>query len=535
MDPSRVGDLGDDRPLGGNALALALIDRSKEAARDGAHDALALADAALKAATTPTVRADVQLLRVRLGTWRGNVGEAASLARVEAEAVAAHDPQRAAALAVEGAIAALQSGDMLVANADARRACQIAAPWPELEDAARQALAVTELSMATHNGAAVLDGWAASHGPLADDSTGMLPFVGAMRLWQGDLAGARQLLTQVVGAEADYPPSVLPFTLGLQAELERRVGAWDAGVRSATEGLELAQAIGSYNVQALTLIQLARFDMPMGRDLLGAQRLDEATRLGRLGGIALIGHMAAAIRGEAALQRGDVDEAIGELRLACDLSHRAGLRHPGFYCETPDLIEALARAGLPAEARSALDQLEVDVLASGCPPALAGLSRARVALADDDDLDDVVASACQDHSELSVPFERARTLALLGHRRRRNGDRRAARVKLAEALALFRFLGAEAWVQRTEAELRAAGGRVDSNRPPTAADLTDQEFEVALLVADGATNRDVASTLFLSIKTIERHLTNSYRKLGLRSRTELAGWVRDGDRAVVDN
>lgn len=478
---------------------------------------------------SPEAHADAQLARIKMATWSGNVGEAASLARVEAQVVATRDPRRAAALALEGAVAALQAGDMRVAAADARRVAAKAGPWPELCRTARQVLAVAEVAMAVPGSAAGLDAVAASCGPAFDDPSGVAPFIGAVRLWQGDLVGARWLLTQQVAAARERYRAALPFTLGLMAELERRTGAWDAGMRGAIEGLELAQSTGSRNAEALLLAQLARFDLSVGREELGTQRLADATTLGRLGGITLIGYLAAALRGEVALRRGDVDAAIGELRVARDLSHRAGLRHPGFVSGAPDLIEALARAGLRDEARAALDDLEADTTASGCPAPLAGLDRARVALASDDELDGIASNAELHHHQMPIPFERARTLALLGNRRRRSGDRRNARLELAEAVAQFRFLGAWSWVERTAAELRAAGGRTDAARPDLVEGLTQQEREVAHLVAAGASNREAAATLFLSVKTIERHLTNSYRKLGLRSRTELAAWLRRTD------
>ncbi len=78
------------------------------------------------------------------------------------------------------------------------------------------------------------------------------------------------------------------------------------------------------------------------------------------------------------------------------------------------------------------------------------------------------------------------------------------------------------WVQRATAELAATGETVRPRRRVANAPLTSQETRVALLVARGLTNREVAAALFLSPKTVERHLSSVYRKRGLRSRTELA-------------
>jgi DNA-binding NarL/FixJ family response regulator len=87
-------------------------------------------------------------------------------------------------------------------------------------------------------------------------------------------------------------------------------------------------------------------------------------------------------------------------------------------------------------------------------------------------------------------------------------------------------LGAQPWAETAQAELRAAGGR--RSRAVERDELTLQERRVALAVARGASNREVAAELFLSTKTIEFHLRLIYRKLGVRSRTELARLVAEG-------
>ena len=104
---------------------------------------------------------------------------------------------------------------------------------------------------------------------------------------------------------------------------------------------------------------------------------------------------------------------------------------------------------------------------------------------------------------------------------------REARERLRSALERFEALGAEPWAARARAELRAAGGAVGAARQPATRELTPQELEVALAVARGATNREVAAALFVSPKTIEVHLSRIFRKLGVRSRTELAKFVWD--------
>ena len=99
-------------------------------------------------------------------------------------------------------------------------------------------------------------------------------------------------------------------------------------------------------------------------------------------------------------------------------------------------------------------------------------------------------------------------------------DDPAVRESLERALEAFESLGAPLWADRARAELGRIGGRA-----PSSLELTPTEERVAELVADGATNQEVASALFLSLKTVEWNLSRIYRKLGVRSRTEMARWL----------
>jgi DNA-binding CsgD family transcriptional regulator len=115
-----------------------------------------------------------------------------------------------------------------------------------------------------------------------------------------------------------------------------------------------------------------------------------------------------------------------------------------------------------------------------------------------------------------MPFDLARTLLVKGTIERRAKRRREARSSLQSALELFDRLGTPAWAEKTRAELQRIGGR------PGPSGLTPAEERIALLVAQGKTNREVAQELFVVEKTVETTLSRVYRKLGVRSRSELA-------------
>jgi DNA-binding CsgD family transcriptional regulator len=135
---------------------------------------------------------------------------------------------------------------------------------------------------------------------------------------------------------------------------------------------------------------------------------------------------------------------------------------------------------------------------------------------DEEAADRAFAEALAHHDRVREPFERGRTLLAQGEALRRFRRRGRARDALSAAVAIFEQLGARLWLERAAAELARTGHR------ETGSSFTSTELQVAQLVADGRTNREVAEALFMSVHTVEAHLTRIYRSVGVRSRTELA-------------
>jgi DNA-binding NarL/FixJ family response regulator len=108
---------------------------------------------------------------------------------------------------------------------------------------------------------------------------------------------------------------------------------------------------------------------------------------------------------------------------------------------------------------------------------------------------------------------------LYGNRLRRSRKPKAAREHLRDAVRIFQSYRADHWIARAQAELRAAGD--PTGEPKDHSDLTPQQAQIARLVAEGATNREIAARLFLSHRTVEHHLRNIFARLGVRSRVEL--------------
>ena len=173
------------------------------------------------------------------------------------------------------------------------------------------------------------------------------------------------------------------------------------------------------------------------------------------------------------------------------------------------------------EARPIVARLEASAAGRDRPWAAGTAARGRALLAEAaGDLGEAEAAAEESSAALDRsghPFETARSRLVLGRILRRSRQRRRARQVLEDARDTFRELGARAWVTRAEEELARIGGRTSAG-----GELTPTERRVAELVAEGRTNREVAATLVVSERTVESTLTQIYRKLDVRSRTELA-------------
>jgi DNA-binding CsgD family transcriptional regulator len=187
---------------------------------------------------------------------------------------------------------------------------------------------------------------------------------------------------------------------------------------------------------------------------------------------------------------------------------------------TPHLVEAVWRSTLSA-GDDACDPFDSWAAATGQSPWLALRSRCRAMLAEEaEDAESHFREALRQHGRGDADFARAHTELLFGRDLRRRRRPGAAREHLRSAVQTFRLLDAGPWAVQADVELRAAGAPVPERR--WTGSLTAQQERIARLVADGATNREVAQQLFLSPRTIDHHLRNVFTRLGVRSRTELA-------------
>jgi DNA-binding CsgD family transcriptional regulator len=248
--------------------------------------------------------------------------------------------------------------------------------------------------------------------------------------------------------------------------------------------------------------------------------LEEGLALARRLGVQPAGFELLATRGFLELSLGDAAGADRTLSRLAELVTAAGMQEPALFRFHGDAIEAKLALGRRDEAKALIDQLERLAAVPGRTWALTVACRSRGLLAAAGG--DLAAAyrelerALELHEGLGQPFERGRTLLLLGGVRRRDRKKRAAREALEDALGIFDRLGAALWADRARMELARVGGR------PPAAGLTATEERVAALVASGRTYREAADELFMSPRTVQWNLSKVYRKLGIRSRAELA-------------
>jgi DNA-binding NarL/FixJ family response regulator len=186
-----------------------------------------------------------------------------------------------------------------------------------------------------------------------------------------------------------------------------------------------------------------------------------------------------------------------------------------------DLVEAAYRAGRLDLAQSALARFETFARPTAAAWTLALMSRCRGLLSGGAAAERFFEEALQQHACGGRPFDEARTRLLYGGLLRRARRRAEARTQLRGALETFERLGAVPWSRRTTAELRATGETARKRGPSTLTQLTPQQLQIVRLVAEGATNKEVAAQLFLSPRTIDCHLRNVFVKLGISSRAEL--------------
>jgi DNA-binding CsgD family transcriptional regulator len=517
----RAARLSPDRP----SRARRFIDAAAAARQAGdLSHCIAVAECALQETDEPRTRALANLWR---GTAIGSLGSVRAgmeLLISEAALVEEIDPELAARLLVQASVSAERRGELLRARDLTLRAYRLAGG--EAGRKVEPAIAVARWRAAARvgGGQALVPELLRLLPEVRHDANVATPTaLGECLRWLEHFALARELLTTRVEAQRRAGTVVsLPYTLGCLSEVQVALGELQAALAHASEATQLARDTRQEAALGFCLTCMARVEAIQGSAEQCRRHVAEAQELGMSSEARALSLYAGGPRGLLELGLGRIDDAIAVLEPVAAGALQAGLDEPNVIPWQPDLIEAYARAGRSDDARREhrVLQKRADATGGTCSRAVAARSAALVA--GPDGFDDLFAEALGLHQRQPLPFELARTELCWGERQRRAGLRRSARAHLGRALAMFEELGAVPWADRTQAELSAAGQRRPATSPGPLAELTPHERQVVSVVAGGASNEEASAELFLSVKTIEKHLTSAYRKLGVRSRSQLA-------------
>ena len=477
------------------------------------------------AASTGPMLAEALLYLSRVHYHRRDVSSAARLTD-RALREARHDPALQASINLERSVAAEAMGKHRSATALARRSVELAERSGARTVIAESVAVLGFYEFLSGKGfpRARLDR-ARSHigeGPPLRPLRSPSFYEACMLAWSDDLTGARERLRELEHRARDTgDESSLSVFLSILSQIDSWAGEWTRAARQAEEAGVVAEWADQPPYLALALYAQALVESLAGeidRALdLGKESLLVAERTGSV----QLGELARSVLGSAELSRGDAREADAWLSDLVEAMSERGPADPGTLRFLPDEVEALVGLGEIERAELLLDPFERRARKLGRSWALGAAARCRgLALASRRELEGALKEfdvAIERQRNLEQPLELGRSYLAKGVALRRGKKWGPARDSLNGAARIFERLGARTWSHRTAMELNRIGGRA-----PNLDVLTETEQRVADLVATGLTNREAAARLFLSVSTVESNLRRAYRKLGVRSRTELS-------------
>lgn len=348
-----------------------------------------------------------------------------------------------------------------------------------------------------------------------------LCFAAAGSLWDDqavlDITDRRVRAARKMGAVVD-----LPIALACRAYADWLTGQLDQAADRLDEMRELmaaSQITGVFGIDSRSegLLLAYRGQVAAARAT-GLAQIRESTAQGQ-GVPADLGRSIVAI----------ADLRAGRNQAAVDAALAVIDHDPPFITEMtlPELVEAATRSGNQAVARSAFATLAERTTAAGTPWALGIRARCQALLDEDENAEAAYLEAIRQLRESRAVVDLARAQLLYGQWLRRAKRRRDARRHLRVAEDMFQGMGATGLAEQARNELRATGEKTRTRTPGAELDLTPQEARVAKLAATGSTNNEIAEQLFISPSTVDYHLAKVFRKLGVRSRAQLAHHLAD--------
>jgi DNA-binding NarL/FixJ family response regulator len=473
--------------------------------------AMAVLDEVVAMCDDPLVRSDAIAIRSEGIAWMIDEDRGVDLLTEEAHRIVATDPERAVGLFIRAALHSGLAGSPLDCQRLATSAVDVAEPLGlPLLIGARAVRAMSSQRLGDRDGAESDFDAARILGSLPIEMLDgkLLPILQAValtRLSQERWHEATEMLDiSMVAARHHGLASVLGFSAALQGELFLRTGRFTDAVLSSVLDLDLNDTPDRPTALFGQAV-LARVEAILGRKYSARDHADNAIARARRVGMRVLEIWGLSALGHVALTTGNYVEAAEHLRrvhrLHADVLDAGDLWYQG------DLMEALLAIGEVDETAEVVAEVtaKADLSRSRWGSAVARRGQGMVNGSPDD-----LRQSAEELAALGAPFEQARSLLLLGER---HGDHEASRA----ALRIFERIGAEPWA----AQARRIAGPVAPTSSSLASRLTNDELRVAVSMARGRSNRQVADELYLSPKTVDAHFEAMLPKLGVRDRAEL--------------
>lgn len=491
-----------------------------------ADRAVALLDQAGRHVPAADLTVAIDHLRGHIAVHRGPLTEGQEILLAAAERAAPTDPERAVVMLAEAAYASFFAGDAPTMRRAAERAASLAPPAPTGR--------IAFFTLIVRGMALIFSGEDEPGAPavraavevlersdeLRDDPR-LLAWAAMGSIWLREADIGRTLADRALeAARRTSAVGVLPFLLGHVAIDQAATDRWTEAQAGFHEAISLARETGQHTDLAAGLAFLARLEARQGRSEQSRRHADEALSLSRELGLGACEVWAIAALGDLELGLGRPEAALAHFEELRAVVRSRGILDADLY-PVPELTEIYLRLGRGPEAAKIAGEFEHNAEAKAQPWALARAARCRALLADEGQSDRHFETALALHGQTADAFETGRTQLAYGARLRRERQRVRSREQLHAALDVFDHLGAEPWSEMARAELAATGETARRRDGTTLNDLTPQELQIALSLAEGRTTRETAAALFLSPKTIEYHLRSVYRKLSIGSRSEL--------------
>ena len=499
------------RARGGHAAASAALERAATLTPDGPDRGRRFVDAARSASMAglderaaalshraedvvadPLLRAEIARVRGVGQLRRGRPADAYAALLDAARDVGPLAADKAAELLSDAAIAAGLSGAV-----DARIVYRVAQtldraplehPWASV---VQIMVGIDGVNGGDIGGGAELIARGQAQAEASDDAI-QLMWAGLGAIALGDDARAGDVLARAAAsARAVGSLATLALALGMRSPPLFVQGRFDEAGVDAAEAVRLARETGATNLVPHPLSVGAAVAGVRGREDEARAQAEDAIGLAASHGVGLAAGTGIWTLGMLDLVHGRYVQALD--RLNALRRPRPGYGHPVVAIRTiPDRIEAAVRAGQAEDAAAELTAYEAWVGHSRAAWAEARLASCRALLADGDEaarlFEDAVRGGDNGH-----PFDHCRMQLLYGEHLRRTRRRIEAREQLRSALATFEQLGAVPWAERAASELRATGETARKRDPSTIDQLTPQELQIARLVADGNSNKEVAA------------------------------------------